>query len=124
LLLTAGAANAAKIALDVLTPRLQIDPNTRVESPIDQLQSIRIEWGTCTASSFTRQAAIDYPESRPGVSIRVYAYPTGLSRVCMRTYAIAHGVLSDPSNAVVETLSSPLGKPVTLGQPVLLPPAP
>lgn len=124
LALSTLTAQAARVALDVITPTLQIDPKTGIQSPLPDLKAIRIEWGTCTSSSFTRQAAIDYPETRLGVKVRVYAYPTGLSRVCARAYAIGTSAISDPGNAVVVTLSSPLGKPVTLGQPVVLPPVP
>jgi hypothetical protein len=123
LLLISHEAVAAKVPLDVITPRWQFDVVTKVESPIEHLTAIRIEWGTCTSTTFTRQASMDYAETRPGVTIRVYAYPTDLSRVCVRAYAVTRSSMSDPSNAVVATLSSPLGKPVTLGQPVVLPPA-
>lgn len=123
LLMLSLPAVAAKVPVDVMTPTTQVDTKTGAESPLTKLDAIVIEWGTCTATTFTRQAGMSYAETRAGVKVRVYAYPSGLARVCIRAYAVANGVSSDPSNIVAETLQAPLSKPVPLGQPILLPPA-
>lgn len=113
-------AYAAKIPVWSTTPLVNDDG-----SALTDLQAIRFEWGTCNGTFFgVPQASITIPVSTLGTRVDANVYPTGLTQVCIRAYAInAGGHSSAPSNSVAVTLST-LGKPITLGQPISLPPKP
>lgn len=117
ILLIPLAAQAAKVPVTVQSPTLNTDG-----SPLTDLASIRIEWGSCVGNAFgTPQASIAIPAT-PGAILAAAVYPTGLSIVCIRAYAVTRaGIESDPSNPVTKQLSPVLGRPTTLGQPVTLP---
>lgn len=95
-------------------------------SPLTDLTFIRIEWGTCNGQdSVTKAWNFGTPQSSisvPPAGQTGFAYPTGIGFVCIRAYAInSKGGSSDPSGVVSKNLFGQLGKPVTLGQPILFP---
>lgn len=114
LVMFAYTANAAKVDVHWVNATMNTDG-----SPLTDLVSVKVEWGSCTASNGfgTLQAAITVPAALLTTSI----YPTGLSKVCARAYSInAQDVSSAASNVASKTLLSTLGKPVSLGQPIIL----
>lgn len=113
-LIFVSMAYAAKVPVSWSSPTQNTDG-----SPLTDLSSYRIEWGTCNGDFFgVPQASITVPASLT----RGAAYPTGLNPVCIRVYAInTAGVSSAPSNAAKATLPGTIQKPITLGQPVTLP---
>lgn len=115
-ILSVRCAYAAKIPVSWILPT-----NNDDGSALTDLKSIRIEWGSCNGTFFgVTQASIIVPGTLTSANV----YPTGLTQVCIRAYAInENGVSSAPSKVVMTMVTSP-GKPVTLGQPISLPPKP
>lgn len=118
LLLGCGVAQAAKVPVSGLNPTQNTDG-----SSLTDLAQIRIEWGSCVGNTFgTVQAGVVITATVPGAKFSTFIYPTGLTKVCVRAYAInTAGVSSDASNTAFKDLLPTTGKPVTLGQPVVLP---
>lgn len=114
LLLVCPIAHAAKVKVSYTLPTENTDG-----SALTNLSHIIVEWGTCNGDSFgTRQSAVQVPL---GVST-TFVYPSGMAKVCIRAFAVnTAGVMSSPSNTATKTLLPTTGKPVTLGQPVVLP---
>lgn len=93
LFLLAAVAHAAKIRVTWTAPTQNTDG-----SPLTDLTGYRIEWGSCNADgSFgTYQAGINV--TAPATA--AWIYPTGLSPVCARLYAInSKNALSAPAYA-------------------------
>jgi hypothetical protein len=128
LLVVCGVAQAAKVPVSLITPT-QNEPYTddkgvaHPASPLTDLAKIIIEWGTCSGTAFAvRQAAVEIQTTATGTTLRTFVYPTGIAKVCVRAYAInADGVSSVASATASKDLLPAAGKPVTLGQPVVLP---
>lgn len=119
LLIACGVAQAAKVPGSLVTPTQNTDG-----SALTDLASVRVEWGSCTSSNGfgAVQSGIVITTTAVGATINFFIYPTGLTKVCLRAYATnAAGVSSDPSNTAWKNLLPTTGKPVTLGQPVVLP---
>jgi hypothetical protein len=116
-LLLAGTAQAAKVAVQATNPTQNTD-----NSPLTDLVFIEFEWGSCNGTAFgVKQASIRFAATTPGAVTQGFVYPTNLTRVCIRAYAInAQSTYSDPSNIAVKDVLGTLSKPVTLGQPVIL----
>jgi hypothetical protein len=114
LLLACPLAHAAKVKVSWTAPTHNTDGSVLVN-----LSHFIVEWGTCNGTAFgTRQSAIQVPA---GMNT-TFIYPSGLSKVCIRAYAVnAVSVSSAPSNPTNKDLLPATGKPVTLGQPVVLP---
>lgn len=106
-------AHAAKLPVSWIPPVTNDDGST-----LTDLKFIRVEWGSCVGSAFgVLQASITVPGSVTQTSI----YPTGLTKVCIRAFAInAAGAQSSSSNVASKVLST-LGKPQVLGQPITFP---
>lgn len=91
-------AAAAKLHVIWTTPTKNTDGST-----LTDLIGYRVEWGSCAADgSFgTYQAGINVNASFVSTPI----YPTGLTKVCVRLYAInSQNVLSAPAYASGVTL--------------------
>lgn len=118
LLLACGVVQAAKVEVSWLNPTQNTDG-----SQLTDLAQIRLEWGSCSGSAFGAvQAGLTVSTTQPGAALKAFVYPTGLAKVCIRAYAInTAGISSEPSGTVSKTLLPTTGKPVTLGQPVVLP---
>jgi hypothetical protein len=116
-LLVCGVAHAAKVTVLWTNPSQNTDG-----SSLTNLTQVRIEWGSCVGDAFGAvQAGVAVPTTTSGAELSAFIYPTGLTRVCIRAYAInAVGVSSDPSSVAIKNLLPSVGKPVTLGQPVIL----
>lgn len=124
LLLLALPAHAAKILVTWKNPTTyEPECDTCTPAPLGRdLAHIRIEWGTCTASNQlgTIQSSVTIPQL-PAANTSTYIYPSGLSRTCVRAFAITvHGIESRSSNIAAKNLLPSTGKPVTLGQPVII----
>lgn len=113
-LLLAGLAQAAKITVTWANPTLNTDG-----SALTDLAHVRVEWGSCAGDAFdTVQASIQV--AAPATTTPIY--PTGLSTVCVRAFAVnSAGIESDSSNVASKEVLNTLGRPVTLGQPIVLP---
>jgi hypothetical protein len=116
LLLATPASQAAKILVTWVNPTTRTD-----NSPLTDLAFIRIEWGTCNGSLFgTLQSSVTVNQL-PTRATQTYIYPSGLTQVCVRGFALdVHRIESISSNVSVKTLLPTTGKPVTLGQPVII----
>ncbi len=114
LLLIAAPAFAAKIHVTWVNPTRNTDG-----TPLTDLAAIKIEWGSCNGVNFgTLQSSISVAPGPQASAV----YPSGLSTVCVRAYAInSKGVSSAPTGVVSKKLFDALGRPVTLGQPITLP---
>lgn len=112
-LIFASTANAAKIPVSWVNPTQNNDG-----TPLTDLAFVRVEWGSCAGSAFgTLQASVK--AMAPANSIAIY--PTGLTLVCIRAFAVnSTGVESISSNIAQKSILNTPGKPVTLGQPVIL----
>lgn len=112
-----GVAQAAKVPVSVTTPTENEDGTA-----LTDLASIEIEWGTCNGAAFgVRQAAVLITYPQVGARLSSFVYPTGLTKVCVRAFAYnSAGAKSDSSNIASKDLLPKPGKPVTLGQPVIL----
>lgn len=111
LLLIAPIAHAAKIPVTVGTPTENTDG-----SLLTNLAEIRVEWGSCNGIEFgVKQAGIIIPTTVPGAQLKAFIYPTGLTRICVRAFAVSSsGVVSDPTKTVVKDLLSAPAQPGTL----------
>lgn len=128
LALFALPAHAAKILVEWVNPTTyepECDANGQncVSRPLaGDLANIRIEWGTCTANNQfgTIQSSVMVPQL-PAAKTSTFIYPSGLTKTCVRGFAITvHGIQSRSSNISVKNLLPTTGKPVTLGQPVII----
>lgn len=127
LLSACGVVQAAKVTVEVITPT-ENEPYTDAQgvehpsTPLTNLATIVFEWGTCNGTEFgLRQSAIAVSTTQIGVKIVSAVYPTGLSRVCVRAFAVnSDGGMSRSSNVAFKDLLPSTGKPVTLGQPIIL----
>lgn len=117
LFLYSGVTLGAKVQVELVTPTQNEDGTT-----LTDLAQIKVSWGTCNGSAFgTYQASVILPFTQTGVKLTTFIYPTGLTRVCAVAYAInSSGVSSVASNVAWKDLLPATGKPVTLGQPVIL----
>lgn len=117
LLLLPAAAFGAKVPVSLVTPSSNTDGST-----LTDLAQIVVEWGTCVGSEFgVRQSAVAVQTTATGVALRTFIYPSGLSKVCARAFAInSKGAMSAPSNPASKNLIPTLGKPVILGQAIEL----
>lgn len=114
LLLVCGNVYAAKVEVTWQDPDTNADGSALID-----LDYIRVEWGSCNGAEFgVMQASINVA---PGIQ-RTSVYPTGLSKVCVRAFAVnTSGKASAASNTGSKVLLPSLGKPATLGQPIILP---
>jgi len=112
----ACSAHAAKLFVTLTTP----DKNTD-DTPLTDLASIEIEWGTCTGAEFVRQSGVLIAFTEPGAQLKSPIYPSGLTQVCVRAFAYnMQGAKSASSNFAVKDLLPGPGKPVALDQPIIL----
>ncbi len=113
-LLMLSTAYAAKMTVTWTATTLNTDG-----TPCTDLASYRIEWGSCVNGAYgVTQGSIIV--KAPATSTPIY--PTNLTLVCVRAFAInAAGVESTSSAMVAAQGPSALGKPVTFGKPVVLP---
>jgi hypothetical protein len=98
-------AHAAKVRVTWIAPTQNTDG-----TPLTDLTGYRVEWGSCKADGTfgTYQAGINVGATASAT----WVYPTGLSPVCVRLYAInSKQVLSIPAYA-----SGPA--PPKLSQPI------
>jgi hypothetical protein len=116
LLAVCGVAEAAKITVAWVNPTTNTDG-----SPLTDLWWINIEWGTCNGTAFgVRQSNLIVMENVVQVT-KAFVYPTGLTKVCVRAFAVnSQGTASASSNVAIKDLLPSPGKPVTLGQPVII----
>lgn len=116
-LLVSGPSFAAKVPVSLTTPTTNTDG-----TPLTDLASIEIEWGTCNGTAFgVKQASRLIGIFETGVLLQSFVYPTGMTKVCVRAFAInMKGVYSAPSNVASKDLIPGPDKPVTLGQPIIL----
>jgi len=120
LLAISASAHAFKFGVEWVNPTTNTDG-----SPLTDLSSIEIEWGTCNGTLFgTYKGGALIATSATGVKMSTMlegqADP-GTTRVCVRAFAIAAtGARSDSSNVAVKQLLPEPGKPVTLGQPIII----
>lgn len=102
------------------------NPSTNTDgTPLTDLSSIEIEWGTCNGSRFGMyKGGAVIATSAVGANMShtlVGQADAGTTRVCVRAYAInAPGARSDSSNVAVKQLLPEPNKPVTLDQPIIL----
>lgn len=117
LLLLPVVAEAARFPVHWTNPTTYTDG-----SPLTDLASIQVEWGTCSGTAFGQsRGAVTVPTTVPGLTMSTFIEPQGLSKVCIRAFAVtAAGEKSAPSNVAVKTVAPTPGKPVTLGQPIIL----
>jgi hypothetical protein len=117
LTLFALPVEAAKILVTWTNPTTNTDGST-----LTNLAFIHIEWGTCVnGNQFGQTQAFVTVAQRPNATTQTYIYPSGLARVCVRGFAInTESTRSSPSNVSVKELLPSPGKPVTLGQPVII----
>lgn len=115
--LMCSVAEAAKITVTWQNPTQNTDG-----SALTNLSSIIIEWGTCNGTAFgTMKGSSLIATDVVGASMKAFIYPTGLAKVCIRAQALAaNGAFSDYSNVAIKDLLPSPGKPVTLGQPVII----
>lgn len=118
LLSLCGVAQAAKVQVSWKNPSTNTDG-----TPLTDLSYVIIEWGSCIGTTFgTMQSSRLIATTESGADMTSYVYPTGLSRVCIRALAVnMAGVSSAYSNTAFKDLLPSPGKPVTLGQPVIIP---
>lgn len=114
-LLLATPVHAAKILVTWVNPTTYTD-----DSPMT-LAFIRIEWGSCNGNAFGTLQSSLVVNQLPQQANSAYIYPSGLTRVCVRGFALdVHRVESASSNISIKNLLPSPGKPVTLGQPVII----
>lgn len=116
LLSLCGVAQAAKITVRWVNPTTNTDGTS-----LTDLWWINIEWGTCNGTAFgTRQSNLIVMENVAPVTT-AFIYPTGLTKVCIRAFVVnSQGAASPSSNVAIKDLLPKPGKPVTLGQPVII----
>lgn len=101
-------------------------PTTNTDgSQLTDLSHYIIEWGTCVTNNLgvvtgfgqrRGERRVEAPSSRSPLTV------VGLQRVCVRMFAVnTRGVSSDASNTAFKNLLPAPGRPVTLGQPVVIP---
>lgn len=111
-------AQAAKMTASWTPPTQNTDG-----SPLTDLASYRIEWGSCTTMGAFDVTQASIIVNAPATSAAIY--PTQLNPVCVRVFTRnTAGVESSASGVVQATPPGALQKPVTLGKPVILPPTP
>ena len=117
LLLACGVAQAAKVPVSWKNPTHNVDGTV-----LTDLSHIIIEWGSCNGVEFgVMQSSRLIATSEAGAELNSYVYPTGLSRVCVRAMAFnMQGANSAYTTTDFKDLLPSPGKPVTLGQPVIL----
>lgn len=114
LLCAAPVVHAAKVRVSWVNPTTNTDG-----SVLTDLSHIIVEWGTCNGTSFGT-ARGNTRVNAPATT--TFMYPTGVNRACFRAFAVnGAGVSSVASNTAFKDLLPAPGKPVTLGQPVVLP---
>lgn len=128
-LLLAWPAHAAKVLVTWVNPthyEPECDANGNNCQPARSLDRdlahIRIEWGTCTATNQfgTIQSSVIVAQL-PSANTSTFIYPSGMTKTCVRGFAVTvHGIASRSSNISVKNLLPSTGKPVTLGQPVII----
>lgn len=113
-----SVAQAAKVPVTWTNPSQNTD-----NTPLTDLSYVIVEWGSCNGTAFgTMQSSRLIATTEAGASMNSFVYPTGLSRVCIRVLAVnMAGASSDYSNVAAKDLLPAAGKPVTLGQPVVIP---
>lgn len=113
LVMFAFTAHAAKVTVTWTNPTANTDGTL-----LTNLAHTRVEWGSCNGTAFgVLQSFILVNAPLATTPI----YPTGLAKVCVRGFAVnTDGVSSDASNVANKTLLSTPGKPVSLGQPIIL----
>jgi hypothetical protein len=118
-LLSCGLAHAAKVPVSLVTPTQNTDG-----SALTDLAIVTVEWGTCgaTAGTFgTRQAGVTLQETQPGKALSTFVYPSGITKVCVRAFAINKaGGSSVSSSVATKQLLPSTGKPVTLEKPIVI----
>lgn len=120
LLALSASAHAFRFKVEWKNPTTNTD-----NSPLTDLSSIEIEWGTCNGTLFgTYKGGALIATSAVGANMSTFIEgqaDAGTTKVCVRAFAIAAtGAKSDSSNVAVKQLLPEPGKPVTLGQPVIL----
>jgi hypothetical protein len=115
-LLACSVAQAAKIQVQWANPTTNSNG-----SPLTDLWWVNIEWGTCNGAAFgVRQSNLVVMQNVKATT-KAFIYPTGLTKVCIRAFAVnSAGNTSNPSNVAIKDLLPTPGKPVTLGKPVIL----
>lgn len=117
LLFVCSVAQAAKVQVNWINPTKQTDG-----SDLTDLVYIIIEWGSCKGVVFdVTQNSITVTTTETGKPMSVFIYPVNLTRVCVRAQAFSSTNASDYSNTAFKDLLPTTGKPVTLGQPVIIP---
>lgn len=108
LFLYCGIVNAAKVQVSLTTPSQNEDG-----SSLTNLAAIVVEWGSCNGNNFgTRQAGMTIAETRTNYRLSTSIYPTGLTKVCVRAFAInTEQVSSVSSNTAWKNLLPGLGQP-------------
>ncbi len=108
-LLVGHCAYAAKLTATWVNPTQNTDG-----SPLTDLVSITIQWGSCSSGNSaiaTVQSSITV--RAPATSAPIYT--TGLTQVCAWAWATnSAGASSSPSNIASATVVQQLGKPIQL----------
>lgn len=111
-------AEAAKVEVAATTPTHNED-----RSVLTDLRKIKITWGSCKSNTEfdTVQGSTTILTTQTGVIVKGFIYPTGMTKVCLVAYSInSKNESSRPTNMAVKNLLPAPGKPVTLGQPVII----
>ncbi|MGH8259827.1 MAG: hypothetical protein ACREUG_09065 [Steroidobacteraceae bacterium] len=125
-----GIAHAAKVTVIVTTATTNTDRTT-----VSSISRVRLTWGPCIAGAKSGDPASDQTSVQaqssiattgasavPGAQVTVAAFPVNLNPVCFVAFnSDAAGTESGPTNVLVYSPPSALGKPTQLGQPVQLP---
>jgi hypothetical protein len=116
-----GVTQAGKIPVKWTNPIKNTDGTN-----ITNLSHVMVEWGTCNGTNFGEfLGAMIFDTTGPGAQLSRFlitdSNTTGLTKICIRAYAYnTEGAPSDPSNIAIKDLLPTPGKPVTLGQPVII----
>lgn len=92
---------------------------------MNDLNAIDLEWGTCDGTKFgvlkgSMRVLTTIEGANMSRELTGQADPT-VKQICIRASAsITSGAKSDYSNVIVKQLLPEPGKPVTLGQPIIL----
>lgn len=123
-LLSCGVAQAAKVQVSWENPTenepvCSGSPVTCAKAtPLTDLAFVKVEYDGCDN---TWKWAVITATTVVGAKLNTFITPTGVPKVCVRAFAYnAGGVSSKPTGIVTKDLMSSLGKPVTLGAPVIL----
>ena len=123
----AHSAHAARFTVFVTTPSTNEPvPPAAVGSPLTDLAGVIVAWGTCNPDNTIakQDGAVRVNVTMINMKVPVSFTTSGpLASVCSVAYAIdAAGAMSVPTNPLPLVPLPALGKPVTLGQPIQLPP--